>query len=423
MEVAPVPAQKVLTKENLEDSSRPSLIRNLFEEGNNLRKIHGNEVLDFSLGNPAIPPPKEFQEALANIAANPPADLHSYMSNIGRPQTRAVMAQELSKWYNIPLKADHFVLTCGAAAAINILFRSIIPADSEIIIIAPFFAEYLRYIENVHSKAVIVKSTPTFDLDVDAIEKAITPKTRAIIINSPNNPSGKIYSEATLVRLGTMLMHVYQQRLATDPNASPVFVVSDEPYRRISYSENKSTRGDNLPSVMNCYAYSFIVSSFSKDLSLPGERIGWIVMHPCLYSPQLQASFATATRVLGFVNAPSLMQFAIERALPTADITGAISFYKERRDILYKGIIDAGLECNLPEGAFYLFPRVPAGMTDFRFSEILKKHLVLAVPGSAFGDAGCVRFAYCVTLDTVTRAVPRIKAAVEEAKAELAAQK
>ena len=260
------------------------------------------------------------------------------MSNIGRPQTRAVMAAELSKWYNIPLNANvyfsfllislfrffrffqhqHLVLSCGAAAAINVLFHSIIPADSEIIIIAPFFAEYLRYIENVKSKAVIVSASllflywyfyhylawpeADFDLDIPAIQKAITPKTRAIIINSPNNPTGKIYSEATLIELGKMLMGEYQKRLAADPASSPIFIISDEPYRRISYMgparNPEEGKGDSLPSVMNCYAYTFIVSSFSKDLSLPGERIGWVAMHPCLYSPELQASLTVCSLFL-----------------------------------------------------------------------------------------------------------------------------
>lgn len=337
------------------------------------------------------------------------------------------MAAELSKWYNIPLNANHIVLSCGAAAAMNVLLHAIMPEGSEMIIISPFFAEYMSYAANVKAKVVVVPSKPDFDLDIDAIQKAITPNTRAIIINTPNNPSGKIYSEATLISLGQMLLKEYQKRLIEDRESSPIFIISDEPYRRISYMAPATAaatddHGDSLPSVMNCYAYTFIVSSFSKDLSLPGERIGWIAMHPCLFSPELQGTLSTNTRTQGFVNAPSIMQYAVEYALPIADIKPAVAWYKERRDILHKGLVDAGLECVLPEGAFYLFPRVPEGVTDFEFIDILKKHLILAVPGTSFGDPRSVRFAYCVDLDTVQRAVPRLKVCVEEAK-KLAAEK
>ncbi|KAH7818515.1 Aspartate aminotransferase [Monocercomonoides exilis] len=416
MEVAPVPPQKVLIPEIFADALKPSLIRNLFEEGARLRKSHGDEVLDFSLGNPTLPPPEEFQKALAEVTAHPPPDLHSYMPNVGRPQTRAAIAAELSKWHNIPLRAEHFVLSCGAAAAISVLFHCIIPEDSEVIIIAPFFAEYLQYIKIARSKAVIVQSDEHYDLDVDAIEKAITPKTRAIIINSPNNPTGKIYSEATLRKLGEMLMKVYTKRLSESRDASPVFVVSDEPYRRLSYL-GKDTP---LPSIFNCYSYSFIVSSFSKDLSLPGERIGFIIMHPCLFSSEMQGALSTATRVLGFVNAPSSIQFAVERSI-SCDVSASVEWYKQRRDVFHKGLVEAGLQCELPEGAFYLFPRVPEGVTDKEFSEALKKRLVLAVPGCAFGDSRSVRFAYCCDMETIEKAIPRIAETVKEIKEQKAA--
>ncbi|KAK2964930.1 aspartate aminotransferase [Blattamonas nauphoetae] len=415
MEVAPVPAEKVLPESVLKSSTAPSLIRALFEEGNNLRKVHGDEVCDFSLGNPSLPPPKAFADACLTLAQDPPVDLHMYMPNIGRPKTRAVLARELSKWYNCPITEANLVLSCGAAAAINVLFHSIVAEGDEIIVNAPYFAEYLGYSRNVRANPVVVQCDNDFNLDVDAIEKAITDKTRAIIINSPNNPTGKIYSEELLIRLGKMLMKVYTERLSRNKEASPIFIVSDEPYRRISYIPGE------LPSIFNCYNYSFVVSSFAKDLSIPGERLGFIAISPALLSPPLITALSTYTRVLGFVNAPSYAQFALELALDAGcDISEGVKEYKSRRDVLHKGLIDAGLECDLPEGAFYLFPRVPAGMDDLRFAAILKEQLVLAVPGRAFGDSNCVRFAYCVDMKTIQTAIPKIKVGVEKAKQELA---
>lgn len=453
-----------------------------------MKKKHGeNEVCDFSLGNPVLPPPDYFAKALVEIAQNPPQDLHSYMPNQGRLKTRAALAKVLSKWYDSSLEAKNITLTVGAASALTVLFHAMLNPGDEVIVIAPYFLCYDDYISAPGGVIVRVKAQADFNLDVHAIESAITEKTRAILINSPNNPTGRIYSVKTLNTLASLLTRVYESRLAAaaistkekedEGTASPIILISDEPYRRLNYidhrpvnhcsdtsssppvsplsiaplpvsplsttgvpvipssayhtssdifekeAESQGLGGDGLPSMFKIYPYSIVCSSFSKDLSIPGERLGFLAVPPALYSEDLSASLAGTMRDCGFVNAPSFFQFALETTIDH-DIS-SVTWYRERRDLLYAGLCAAGLDCGAvpPEGAFYLFPKVPAGVSDTAFSDLLRAELVLSVPGSCFGDASGVRFAYCVSLETIRTAIPRIKKVVEGIKAKAIAAK
>lgn len=411
-----ISASAVLNQFQFNSVKKPSLIRAIFEEGAQLKRKFGNdEVCDFSLGNPTLPPPNGIVDALKELATNPPPDLHSYMPNAGRLQTREAVAKELSKWYGVNIRPEYLTMTCGAASAMNVLFHCIIRPDDEIIVIAPYFLEYDNYIRIPGAKKIIVRTKPDFSLDIEAFSKAIGPNTRGIIMNSPNNPSGAVYSENQIVELSSLLLRIYEERrkaAVDNAEASPIFIISDEPYRRISYVD--------VPSIMKIYPYTFITTSHSKDLSLPGERIGMICTSPSLYSPELAGSFASALRYLGFVNAPSLMQFVLEKAVDCE--LSCLEWYKKRKDIFYKGMIEAGLECVEPQGAFYLFPCVPRNadgekvVDDVEFSNLLKEKLVLCVPGRCFGEPNNVRFAYCCEIQTIEKAIPRIKEIVNKIK-------
>lgn len=393
--------KKVLNAHGFQVATGGSAIRAMFEEGNALRKIHGNEVLDFTLGNPSLEPPKALQDALVELATKPPPNLHLYMSNAGLPSARAAIARLVSGWYKVPLTQENLVLTVGAAGALVVLLRTLLEPGDEVILLSPYFVEYCSYIKCWGGVPVVVPTDAKFDPDLAAIKARITPRTRALFLNSPNNPTGHIYSDETLAALGKLLQEANADR------EKPIVIVSDEPYRRIAYDDVV------VPSIIEHYPYTFVCTSFSKDLSIPGERLGFVVIPPALYSPEVFAALSTTQRQLGFVNAPSMIQFAVERA---ASASVDVNWYKARRDRLYQGLVDAGFELNKPEGAFYLFPKIPAPITEQEMLAALKRHLVLAVPGSGFGCPGYLRFAYCCSMEAVEKCLPRLKVALEEAR-------
>lgn len=361
-----------------------SAIRKMFEEGNRLKKIYGEEkVFDFSIGNPDLEPPKEVSDALKELADNPTPGMHGYMSNSGYESTRAAIAAQRSAQSGLSIDAGAVCMTVGAASAMNDVLHSILDADDEVIVLAPFFMEYINYIENHNGKVVIVQTDDKFMPDFDAIEKAITPKTKAIIINSPNNPSGVVYGEDQLTKLNDLLRsqdHVIQ-------------VISDEPYIDLVYD------GLTVPSVLKYIDNVVICFSWSKSLSLPGERIGYTLVSPRNEDYEdLTGAIVLSNRILGSVNAPAIWQKVVEKAL-NAKVD--VANYEHRRNLLYSNIVDAGFEAVKPNGALYIFMKTPHGLTDTEFQDICAKYNLLLVPGASFKRPGYMRLAFCVSEQTI----------------------
>lgn len=360
-----------------------SLIRKMFDEGTRLKKIYGEDkVFDFSIGNPDLEPPKEVKDAIRELADADIPGMHGYMANAGYPETRKAIADQLSKESGLSIGIESICMSCGAASGMNNLLRSIMDPDDEIILLAPFFLEYLNYISNVKAKPVIVNTDPdTFLPVLSEIEKAITPKTKAIIINSPNNPSGAIYPESVLKELNALLLkqdHV-------------IHVISDEPYKDLAYD------GMTVPSTLSCFDNLIVCFSWSKSLSLPGERIGYTCVSPKHEDfAQLTAAIVLCNRILGSVNAPAFFQRVVAKAL-TAKVD--VANYERRRNLLYSIITEAGFTCTKPQGALYIFMKTP--IEDNAFCEICAKYNVLVVPGSAFKREGYVRLAFCVSEKTI----------------------
>ncbi|NLL04245.1 MAG: pyridoxal phosphate-dependent aminotransferase [Clostridiaceae bacterium] len=376
-------SQKVTT--NL---SNASWIRAMFEQGEELRKIHGKDkVYDFTLGNPDPEPPKEVKEALKNIVLESNQGMHGYMSNAGYEYVRQKIADKISNETGLSLSSEHILMTCGAAGGLNVVLKSILNPGEEVLILAPFFAEYNFYVENHGGKTIVVPPMKdSFDPDLDVLKSKITERTKAIIINSPNNPSGHIYSKETLTKLFDILREKEEQFNST------IFVLSDEPYVKLVYDNVE------LPSILKLYKNSFAINSFSKSLSLPGERIGYIAVNPQIQDINLVIScLAFCNRTLGYVNAPALFQKVIGATL---DSTVDVNIYKERRDTLYNKLISLGFSCLKPEGAFYLFPKSPIE-DDVAFIKSAVKYNLLLVPGKGFGAPGYFRMAYCVGIDTI----------------------
>ena len=361
-----------------------SAIRKMFEEGNRLKKIYGEDkVFDFSIGNPDLEPPKEVSDALKELADNPTPGMHGYMSNSGYESTRAAIAAQRSAQSGLSIDAGAVCMTVGAASAMNDVLHSILDADDEVIVLAPFFMEYINYIENHNGKVVIVQTDDKFMPDFDAIEKAITPKTKAIIINSPNNPSGVVYGEDQLTKLNDLLRsqdHVIQ-------------VISDEPYIDLVYD------GLTVPSVLKYIDNVVICFSWSKSLSLPGERIGYTLVSPRNEDyKDLTGAIVLSNRILGSVNAPAIWQKVVEKAL-NAKVD--VANYEHRRNLLYSNIVDAGFEAVKPNGALYIFMKTPHGLTDTEFQDICAKYNLLLVPGASFKRPGYMRLAFCVSEQTI----------------------
>ena len=384
-----------------------SMIRKMFEEGNLLKKQHGaDKVFDFSLGNPDVEPPPAFQEVLLRLAREDKKGSHGYMPNAGFPDVREALAKKASREHQVALDGSHIIMSCGAAGGLNVVFKSILNSGDEVIVSRPFFMEYRPYIANHKGVLVEVDSLPDFNLDVDAIKAKLTPKTAAVLINSPNNPTGRLYSEEAIARLGAVL-----EEHGKASGRMP-YLISDEPYRELVYD------GLKVPPILSAYSESIVVTSYSKSLSLPGERIGFIASGPGISdNDTLTGAFAYATRILGFVNAPALMQRIV------AELTSAkvdLDIYASRRAAFMQVLDGAGIEYAKPDGAFYLFCKTPPGGAsagkgdDYAFVDHLKNYLILGVPGSAFGAPLWMRFAYCVDEKIIRASAGAFKKAVED---------
>ena len=387
-------SQKMLTF-----AERSSWIRRMFEEGGRLKAQYGaDQVCDFSLGNPDLPPPAQYQEAVRRIIAAETPGSHGYMANSGYLFVREAVAKQIGAEQGIPVGQDDILMTVGAAGGINVVLKSLLDPGDEVIILAPFFVEYNFYVDNHGGVTKVVNTAADFSLDLAAIEAAITPKTKAIIINSPNNPTGQIYSAMELAGLGALLARAPQT----------VYLISDEPYRKIVYDNH------TVPSVFAAYQNSIIVSSYSKDLSLPGERIGYIAAHPEIEGkPQLLGAMTLANRILGFVNAPALMQRVVAEL---QGITVDCGIYARRRQLFCKVLAEAGYEFIPPRGAFYMFPKSPIA-DDARFVGLLAEQKILGVPGRGFGMEGYFRLAFCVEDAVISRSAEGFKKALAQAKA------
>lgn len=376
-----------------------SWIRRMFEAGGQLKQQYGEDaVCDFSIGNPDLPAPGTVKTALMAVVdkAEEPFTF-GYMPNAGFPWARAKMAEYLSREQGVTLSANDVLLTCGAAGAINALFHTVLEEGDEVAAIAPFFVEYGNYAQNHGGTLTVIPSKPeTFELDFAALEKGITARTRVLIINSPNNPTGQIYSEAQVRELVALLSRKSAE------NGRPIYLAADEPYRFLAFD------GATVPALLPLYPYTVIVSSFSKNLSLPGERIGFLALNPALEGKeQLMAGLIFSNRVLGFVNPPVLGQYIIAGALGSQ-----VDFqvYADRRKAMAEVLTEAGYEFFMPRGAFYFFPKAPGG-DDIVFVNRLLEERILAVPGSGFFGPGHFRLAFCVGEEVIRRAAPGLKRA------------
>jgi aspartate aminotransferase len=379
-----------------------SMIRKMFEEGARLKKIYGpDKVFDFSLGNPNLPPPEALKARLRAVVDADAPDLHAYMPNAGLPETRDAIAATTGADQGVPLDGSHIVVTCGAAGALNIIFKALLDPGDEVLVSSPYFVEYGFIADNHGGVLKAVPSTPDFSLDVPALEAAMGPRTKIVLVNTPNNPTGQIYSAESLARLALAM-----ERKGSEHGRS-IYLVSDEPYRKIVYG------GEKVPSPLASYANSIVATSYSKDLSLPGERIGFVAVNPAADDLQLlMGALALANRILGYVNAPSLMQRVIAGV---GDACVDVSIYQRKRDLLAAGLRAAGYDFSLPAGAFYLFPKSPLA-DEARFVDLLKEENILVVPGSGFGAPGYFRIAYCVDDRTIEGAMPGFERAMRKAK-------
>ncbi len=377
---------------------RASWIRKMFEQGAQLKAEHGaDNVCDFSLGNPDLVPPAAFQDALEKIASDRSPGAHAYMPNAGYPQVRQEIARHVEKAHGIAPDVDGIIMTVGAAGGLNIIFKSILNPGDEVIVPTPYFVEYGFYVDNHGGKLVAVDSKPDFALDLEKIEAAITPSTKAVLLNSPNNPSGAIYSDAELKELSALL------EKASEKTGHPVFLISDEPYRRLVFDNAE------VPPIFSNFRNSIVTTSFSKDLSIPGERIGYVAVHPeADGGAALLGALTLANRILGFVNAPALMQKVVAESI---DSLVDVSIYQRRRDQLAEILSEAGFDFEMPKGAFYFFPRTPIE-DDAKFASILQEQLILTVPGRGFGCPGHIRIAFCVEDDVIERSREGFKKAM-----------
>lgn len=381
-------SEKVLN--NLKNSS---WIRAMFDEGERLRKIHGaDKVFDFSLGNPDLEPPIQVKDALKALILEDKPGLHAYMSNAGYTHVRQSIADQIKKETGLPFGAEHIIMSVGAGGGLNAILKALLNPGEEVIVFSPFFAEYLFYIDNYGGKSVEVPTDPdTFEPSADILESYITKDTKVVIINSPNNPTGVVYSKECLQRLAQLIEKKEKEYNTT------IFVVSDEPYSKIVYDGTKVT------SVFSVFKNSIRVDSYSKSLSLPGERIGYIAANPQIQNADLlMNAIIFTTRTLGFVNAPALFQKVVGMSL---DSEVNVNEYKKRRDMLYNKLIELGFSCVKPGGAFYLFPKSPIP-DDVEFVKHAVNYNLLLVPGRGFGCPGHFRIAYCYSLDMIERSIP-----------------
>ena len=375
-----------------------SIIKKMFEEGARLKALHGSEnVFDFSLGNPDVPPPAEFKKVLRELV-NSDSLNHGYTPGAGHPHVRKAVADYLGSENGMEFTPDLIVMTVGAAGALNDVFKALVNPGEEILVPSPYFIGYDQY---AFLADIALKTVPTdadFHLNPAAIEAAITEKTRVMLINSPNNPTGAVYSAAELAALGDAL------KRAGSKFGKRIYLISDEPYRKIAYDIE-------VPSVFKCYPHTIMISSYSKELSVAGERIGYLAVHPDAEDAQLVAGASAAINTMHCVNAPSMAQLAVAQL---QGISVDVSIYRRRRDLLCRGLSEAGYEFNVPEGAFYLFPKSPIS-DDVKFVNLLKEELILAIPGIGFGAPGYFRLSYAVPDSTIERSLAGFKRALEKA--------
>lgn len=382
--------------------SHSSMIRKMFEEGVLLKQKFGAEnVFDFSLGNPNVDHPEAFKKELIRVANQEIVLKHGYTPNAGYPETRQAVARKISETSGVKISADSIVMSCGAGGALNVILKSLLDPGDEVIVLKPFFVEYPFYIENYDGVVKYAATKPDFSLDIQAIAKAITRKTKAIIINSPNNPTGKVYSKKNIADLARLLKEKTLQR------KKPIYLIADEPYAEIVYD------GMSVPSLLKAYPHSILAYSYSKTLSLPGERIGYIAVNPKISEAgDLINALILCTRILGFVNAPALMQRIVANL---QHITVDVKLYQRKRDLLCDGLSRAGYSFSKPQGAFYLFVKSPIP-DDVAFVQMLLKHNILVVPGSGFGCPGYFRIAFCVDDATIMNSIPGFAKAIKECK-------
>jgi len=377
-----------------------SWTRKMFEEGIVLKQRYGDEnVFDLSLGNPVMEPPVEFDQELRKLAEQPLSGMHRYMENAGYPETRAAVAAQLSLETGVKLTMKDIIMTCGAAGALNVVLRTILNQGDEVIIFAPYFMEYLNYIENHDGIARVLPSDEQFMPKLDVLKAAIGAKTKALLINSPNNPTGVVYSEALLRQLGELL-HEKEAQYGTQ-----LFLISDEAYRKIVYDKLK------YPSTLRYHPQSIIVTSHSKDLALPGERIGYIAVDPdCSQQEELVNGLIFCNRTLGYVNAPALMQHIVRHL---QQVTISVDEYQRKRDFLYDHLVEMGYSVRKPQGAFYMFPKSPV-KDDVAFVRELQQWKVLTIPGGGFGSPGYFRISYCVDDKTLEGSLTGFKKTIEK---------
>ncbi len=372
-----------------------SWVRRMFEQGEELKKLYGEEnIFDFSLGNPNLEPPASLKKALKALADQPIAGMHRYMPNNGYVETRRAVAQYIAEESGLPFEEKHIVMTVGAAGGLNVVFKALLDEGDEVIVPSPYFMEFKFYIENSGGRIRLVETHDDFSLNLKEIEKAFGKKTKAVLINSPNNPTGVVYNRESLEELGRLLKEMSLKLKRT------LYLITDEAYRRIVFDQVK------LPIAFQYYPHSIRVTSHSKDLSLPGERIGYIAANPsCEEVEELIAAIVFANRTLGFVNAPALMQRLVA---PLQRNSINVKEYEEKRDLFYHSLSSYGYQIVKPEGAFYLFPKAPIE-DDVAFVKELQSKRILTVPGTGFGKPGYFRIAYAVERRAIEKSLPGFK--------------
>ena len=380
-----------------------SWIRKMFEEGIRLKKEFGEEnVFDLSLGNPVIEPPEEVRKALIESARDESHGLHRYMPNAGLADVRAVIAESLSPECKVELSANDVVMVCGAAGGLNITLKTLLDPGDEVIIFAPYFVEYIFYADNHGGKAVAVPTLDDFRLNFEALQNALNEKTKAVIINSPNNPTGVLYSRQELQELARVL------KAHSDKLGKAVYLISDDPYKKITFD------GVEAPNIMEFYQDSIYITSHSKDIALPGERIGFLAVHPqCESAGLLMAGLIFCNRVLGFVNAPALIQRVVKQV---QGVTVDVEQYRRKRDYLYNELTRIGYQVVKPQGAFYFFPKSPLE-DEVEFVKKLADEKVLVVPGRGFGLPGYFRISYCLPDSVIEGSIAGFEKAYHECQA------
>lgn len=391
----------MISKKIEQNLTQSSWIRSMFEEGEKLRKIYGDDnVYDFSLGNPDPEPPQKVKEVLKEYVLDSKPGMHRYMNNAGYVDVRQKIAGQINCETGLSLSHEHVIMTCGAAGGLNIALKTILNPGEEVIVFSPFFVEYGFYIDNQGGRMVIVPTDPSnFEPNLETLAKAITDKTKAVIINSPNNPSGVVYSEEKLRSIAKLLEAKEKEYNST------IYVISDEPYIKLVYD------GVKPPNILSVFKNSMIVNSYSKSLALPGERIGYVAVNSSIENVDLlMGGLVFCNRTLGYVNAPALFQKVVGASL---DAEVDPNIYKERRDVLYNHLTGLGFSCVKPQGAFYLFPKSPIE-DDVAFVNSAVKHNLLLVPGKGFFYPGYFRISYCVSMKTIENSLPAFEALAKE---------